>query len=125
MADEGTQSLPPELVAVNKPDWIELIYNPGGAAVLAQELTAAFSATQAAIEATRERRICEHIGIWRKVISLRPELLDVYVWLADVFVRAGRLPDARQVLRDVSSELLSRDQPKLAAIIDAKLKRLQ
>lgn len=75
----------------------------------------------------REGYVERAVAIWKKVIRIRPELLDVHTWLAELYVRAGRLPDAKQVYEGMlsglrQSRLLAK--PNIVSIIEARLERL-
>src|SRR5262245_42947778 len=45
---------------------------------------------QAAEAFVADDRLDMAMAVWRKVLKIGPELVDVHVWLADLYVRTGR-----------------------------------
>lgn len=75
----------------------------------------------------RDGYVDRAVAVWKKVIRIRPELLDVHTWLAELYVRAGRIPDARQVYETMLSGLRQAKllaKPSIIAIIETRLERL-
>jgi predicted RNase H-like HicB family nuclease len=73
----------------------------------------------------REDHLGRAIAVWKKVLRRRPTLWDVYGWLADLYVRANRTPDARRLYRQVLPELERRQHAGLAKFFNRRLEDLE
>lgn len=127
-----------DLKKLADPAWILQLDNPGGAAVLAEELPRALSAEEVAKDGTNERRVWEWIGlhyrnrqIWHDAILiyasmyghfLRHELETVervhkgmpLVWLADSYAAIANIPQSKRYLMLTMIE----DAITMAGVID-------
>ncbi|MCU0241293.1 MAG: tetratricopeptide repeat protein [Vicinamibacteria bacterium] len=115
-----------EKVAAARPDDAATADRLGDLYARKGDVFAAISSYRKAAEAFEcDGRPEKTMAVWRKLIRFQPELIDVHVWLADLYARIGRKADARSVYQNLIAALLARHQLTLASIVKVKLSALE
>ncbi len=102
-----------ELKQIINPEWLDLLINPGGAAILKNLLPKSYPASKVALQGSKERRIWELIGLYYRAKRQWYDAISVYysmyshfiveqnktkerihkgmplVWLAECFINLG------------------------------------
>lgn len=111
------------------PDNAPLIDLLGDLLVRTSDLSAAIDHYRRAADAyERDGHFNKAVAVWRKVLRVRPDLLDVHVWLADLYVRAGRKADAKRVYENMLADLQGSRlvaMPNIVTIIRNRLAQLE
>jgi hypothetical protein len=111
-----------ELKELANPAWVLLLDNPGGAAILAEQLPAALSAEKVAVDGTDERKVWEWIGLYYRANQRWHDAIAIYssmylhflrlqleeqirvhkgmplVWIADCYAAIANIPLSKRFL---------------------------
>ena len=111
-----------DLKRLADPAWVLLLENPGGAAILADELPKALLAEKVAQDGTDQRRVWEWIGLYYRASQRWHDAIAIYmsmyahflryqiaaktrvhkgmplVWIADCFVAVANIPVSKRYL---------------------------
>ncbi len=68
------------------PHWLDLLGNPGGAAILYKELPLTFPAEHVAEYGTKERRVWELIGLFYRAQQIWYDAIAIYASMYDHFI---------------------------------------
>jgi len=111
-----------DLKKLADPAWVLLLDNPGGAAILADQLPSTFPAERVSEGGTRERRVWEWIGLYYRAHQRWYDAIAIYsamyrhfsqhqidtghrtnkgmplVWIADCYAAVGNIPLSKRFL---------------------------
>lgn len=111
-----------DLKKLADPAWVLLLDNPGGAAILADQLPSTFPAEKVSEDGTRERKVWEWIGLYYRAHQRWYDAIAIYsamyrhisqhqvstanrinkgmplVWIADFYAAVGNIPLSKRFL---------------------------